>query len=199
VKRLLSIVIVIAAITFVIRCAAFLIINRPQPSDAIVVLAGDSGDQRYWRGIELLHSGYAHELLVDARADQIIWGHTPADYAAAFVKSTASDPPGRIQVCAIRADSTAGEIAYVARCLEPLHPHSVLMVTSDYHTRRALSIAQHTMPQYQWSAAAAWNSTEFGSHWWQHRTWAKTTVLEWQRLLWWELVDRWHSHRADDQ
>jgi uncharacterized SAM-binding protein YcdF (DUF218 family) len=199
VKRLLAILTIVVAIVFVIRAATFLVINRPQLSDAIVVLAGDSGDQRYWRGIELLHSGYAHQMLVDARADQIIWGHTPADYAAAFVKATASDPPGQIQVCSIRADSTVGEMADVARCLQTLHPHSVLIVTSDYHTRRALSIARHVMPQYRWSAAAAWNSTEFGTHWWQRRTWAKTTVLEWQRLLWWQLADRWHVHKSNSQ
>ena len=198
-KRLLAIATIVVAIVFVLRSAAFLVINRPQPSDAIVVLAGDSGDQRYWRGVELLHSGYAHQMLVDARADQVIWGHTPADYAAAFVKATASDSLERIQVCAIRADSTAGEIAGVAGCLQPLHPHSVLIVTSDYHTRRALSIARHMMPQYQWSMAAAWNSAEFGNHWWQHRTWAKTNLLEWQRLLWWQLADRWHSHKSNSQ
>jgi len=196
-KRLLTILTTVVAIVFVLRSATFLIVNRPQSSDAIVVLAGDSGDQRYWRGIELLHSGYAHQMLVDARADQIIWGHTPADYADAFVKATDSDPPERIQVCAIRADSTAGEMADVAGCLQSLHPHSVLIVTSDYHTRRALSIAQHVMPQYQWSTAATWNSAEFGGHWWLHRTWAKTNLLEWQRLLWWELVDRWRSHKND--
>ena len=100
---------------------------------------------------------------------------------------------GRVHVCAIRADSTRGELDYVRNCIEPLHAQSVLIVTSDYHTRRALSIARRVLPQYRWSAAATQDSATFGTHWWKRRTWAKTNLLEWQRLLWWQAVERWRS------
>jgi len=35
----------------------------------------------------------------------------------------------------------------------------------------------------------------FGTHWWQHREWAKCTFQEWTRLLWWLAVDRWVAPR----
>jgi hypothetical protein len=32
----------------------YLVVNRPEQSDVIVVLAGDHNDLRYWRGLQLL-------------------------------------------------------------------------------------------------------------------------------------------------
>jgi len=64
-------------------------------------------------------------------------------------------------------------------------------VTSDYHTRRALSVFRKEVPGYSYSVAAASDPVQFGARWWQHRQWAKNNTDEWMRLLWWELVDRW--------
>jgi uncharacterized SAM-binding protein YcdF (DUF218 family) len=65
------------------------------------------------------------------------------------------------------------------------------LVTSDYHTRRAISIFRHMVLGYGYSVAAAFDSREFGVRWWEHREWAKTNLGEWTKLVWWELVDRW--------
>ena len=67
------------------------------------------------------------------------------------------------------------------------------MVTSDYHTRRAAEILRKRLPQYHISIYAAQDPYFFGMKWWQTREWAKTTLAEWQRYAWWELVDRWRS------
>ena len=69
---------------------------------------------------------------------------------------------------------------------------SILVVTSNYHTRRALSILEKRLPQYHFSIYAAPDPYFFGERWWQTREWAKTTFSEWQRYLWWQFVDRWH-------
>jgi uncharacterized SAM-binding protein YcdF (DUF218 family) len=67
----------------------------------------------------------------------------------------------------------------------------VLIVTSEFHTRRALSIFRHELRGKSFSTAAARDDREFGTRWWQHRQWAKTCLYEWLRLVWWNLVDRW--------
>ncbi len=77
------------------------------------------------------------------------------------------------------------------RCLQPLHARRVLIVTSDYHTRRSLMIFRHCLPQYQFSVAGAVNPSQFGQAWWSNREWAKTTFDEWLKMLWFQLVDRW--------
>ena len=67
----------------------------------------------------------------------------------------------------------------------------ILIVTSDYHTRRALSIFRHELPGRSFSVAAAYDPAEFGTLWWTHRQWAKILFDEWIRLVWWNAVDRW--------
>ena len=67
----------------------------------------------------------------------------------------------------------------------------MLIVTSDYHTRRAMTIFRHHLSQYQFSVAAARDPSRFGDAWWTNREWAKVTLDEWLKLLWWEVVDRW--------
>ena len=96
----------------------------------------------------------------------------------------------RITLCPIYASSTRGEAQDVARCLQSTDGRKILLVTSDYHTRRALLIFNRVAPA-EYSVAAASDPREFGVQWWQHRQWAKTNAEEWAKLAWWELVDRW--------
>lgn len=67
----------------------------------------------------------------------------------------------------------------------------MLIVTSDYHTRRALTIFRDHLKQYQFNGAAARDPSRFGTAWWTNREWAKATLDEWMKLVWWEAVDRW--------
>lgn len=94
-------------------------------------------------------------------------------------------------MCPITGFSTNAEVDDVSRCLQSLGAHRVLIVTSDYHTRRALTIFSHHLPQYHFNVAAARDPSRFGTSWWTNREWAKVTLDEWMKLLWWEVVDRW--------
>jgi uncharacterized SAM-binding protein YcdF (DUF218 family) len=188
-------VVVVAVCAFIfLQPGKFLIINNPEKSDAIVVLGGDSADQRYWRGMELLRAGYARHLFVDATTG-ITYGHSFVDLAKEYVSHTAGANAPQVSVCPIIGDSTKIEAKQVDGCLQTMQPppHSVIIATDDYHTRRALSIFRTELPQYQWTAAAAKADFLFGIPWWKNREWAKTYLTEWQKLLWWELVDRWQN------
>ncbi len=98
---------------------------------------------------------------------------------------------GKRQSAISTRNSTREEAKEIGKCLKP--PVSkVLLVTSDYHSRRAFSVLRQEFPQYHWSVAAVHDTSVFrAEHWWQRREWAKTTVLEWSKLVWWEAVDRW--------
>jgi uncharacterized SAM-binding protein YcdF (DUF218 family) len=69
----------------------------------------------------------------------------------------------------------------------------VLLVTSDYHSRRALEIFRHEVRDYNFNVASSYDDSVFGTAWWRHREWAKTALSEWAKLAWWEAVDRWRS------
>jgi uncharacterized SAM-binding protein YcdF (DUF218 family) len=181
----------IVIVVLVMGAARFLVVDKPLPSDVIVVLNGDRSDVRYSRGLELLKSNYGKTLLVDESNDFTLYGRTPVDLEQEFLQR--SSAPAGVTVCPMRGDSTRDETRFVARCLEPLGAKSVLIVTSDYHTRRAYAIFRSLLPKYQWSVTSAHDPKVFGAHWWGNREWAKYTVTEWSKLLWWELVDRWRT------
>lgn len=170
-----------------------LVRDSPQKSDVIVVLAGDSFDERYHHGMELLRAGYGQHLFIDVASDHRYFGRRPTDYAAEFLERDTGDMRPFVSVCPFAEDSTVSESKYVAACLKPLHPRKVLLVTSDFHTARSLLVFKHRLPQYEWSVAATKDPDVFGVKWWQRREWAKTTLLEWLKMGWWNVVDRWRS------
>ena len=193
VKRAILVVLVLVLLLFARFAGRILVRDHPEKSDVIVVLAGDSQDERYRRGMELLRAGYARHLLLDASSDSRYFGHTPAEYAEAFLREDAKnkDMASQVSVCAFELDSTLTETGYVGKCLEPFHPTNVLLVTSDWHTMRARSIFEHKLPQYHWSVAAAKDPRLFDVRWWHRREWAKITFNEWLKVIWWNVVDRW--------
>lgn len=184
-------VLALALFVFALFAGRLLVTDHPEKSDVIVVLAGDSQDQRYRRGMELLRAGYGSRLFLDASSDSSYFGHTPAEYAENFLRQDAGEMSSRVSVCPFEEDGTATETLYVARCLAPLHARSVLLVTSDFHTARARSIFAQRLPQYRWSVAAAYDPRIFGVRWWRRREWAKTAFEEWLKVIWWNVVDRW--------
>jgi uncharacterized SAM-binding protein YcdF (DUF218 family) len=173
------------------QAGSFLVVQHLHKADVIVVLGGDVNDRRYWKGMELLRNGYGRDLLVDAVDQTTMYGHTYAEWAQSFVEETNSGRSESVKVCPIGEDSTIGETKYVQACLADAHAQSVLLVTSDFHTRRAASIFRNRLPMYTWYVAAADDSTQFGARWWTHREWAKRAAEEWQKLLWWNLAERW--------
>jgi uncharacterized SAM-binding protein YcdF (DUF218 family) len=187
-------IIALCALIWFLEPGSQLIINSPEKSDAIVVLAGSATDSRYWRGLELLRAGYANHLLLDV-VSGVDYGHSLVDLARDFVARTAGANAAQVRVCPVEGDSTKDEAPQVSACLQQLQPppRSVIIVTDDYHTRRALSIFKNRLPQYRWTTAAVNNDFLFGHPWWKQREWAKTYITESEKLLWWELFDRWRK------
>lgn len=182
----LVVVFIVAA--FASQAARFLVLDEPQKSDAIVVLAGETS-LRPARALELLRQGMAPRIFLDAETRDVIYDQRLTDLAQKYVNSLPE--ANRVSVCPIAGFSTFAEADDVSRCLQPLGAHRVLIVTSDFHTRRALAIFRYRLPQYQFSVAAARGPGSFGDAWWTNREWAKITLDEWMKTLWFEGVDRW--------
>jgi len=166
----------------------FLIVDRPIKSDVIVVLAGET-ERRPERGLQLLSQGYAPLLFLDVPADAKIYKWSQPELAAKYVEELSQAQS--VQICPIHGTSTKAEVSDVMHCLQTVSAKTVLLETSDYHTRRALAIFQREDRNHIYSVAACFDPRLFGVRWWQNREWAKTNFYEWARLIWWELVDRW--------
>lgn len=181
----------ILIIVLLSHAGSFLVLNAPEHADVIVVLGG--AEVSYWHAVKLQKQGYADRILLDANVIRTVYGKSEADLATEFLNRTS---PGLTEVCPTVQNSTFGEVADVKRCLARLNISSALIVTSDFHTRMALSIFQKRLPQYHWSVAASSAPYHDADQWWKHRAWAKTVLDEWQKFAWWELVDRWRPDVA---
>ena len=184
-----GVVLAVLLVVLATQAGRFLVVDAPLPSDVIVVLAGEN-DRRPRRALELLQQGFGKRVLIDVPADSTIYTFTQLDLAQKYVQSLPQ--AAVVSVCPIVGLSTKAETEDVEKCLTRMKAGTVLIVTSEFHTRRALDIFRKELPRRTFSAAAAYDSAQFGTHWWTHRQWAKTMVDEWLRLLWWSVVDRWH-------
>jgi hypothetical protein len=184
-----GVVLVVLPVLLATQAGRFLVVDAPLPSDVIVVLAGET-DRRPARALELLQQGLGKRVLIDVPADSTIYTFTQLDLAQKYVQSLPQS--AAVSVCPIVGLSTKAETEDVEKCLTRMNSGTVLIVTSEFHTRRALSTFRQELPRRTFSVAGAYDSAQFGTHWWTHRQWAKTVVDEWLRLLWWTVVDRWH-------
>jgi hypothetical protein len=186
---LLALVFVLLAGVLGAEAGSFLLVDAPRRSDVILVLAGETA-QRPRRALELLGQGYARRVVLDVPTSDDFYGTTLLELAEKYLQ--ALPQAASVSICPIAGLSTKDESKDAEKCLQREGAKSVLIVTSDFHTRRALSIFRKEVRAYEFSVAASHQETQFGTRWWTHRQWAKTFVDEWLRLIWWKLVDQWH-------
>jgi hypothetical protein len=184
----LCLVLIATLALFAANAGQLLVIDSPERSDVIVVLAGET-HARPARALELLSQGYGQRLVLDVPADSEVFEFSELQLAEKYVRSLPQ--AASIAICPIKGLSTKEESHDVAGCLAREQGSRVLIVTSDFHTRRSLSIFRHEVPGKYFSIAAARDEIQFGTRWWTHRQWAKTCVDEWVRIFWWDGVERW--------
>jgi uncharacterized SAM-binding protein YcdF (DUF218 family) len=81
-------------------------------------------------------------------------------------------------------DSTSTEVRYVAKTvLRPANIKKVLLVTSNYHTRRAARFARKEVPWLHVSVAPASDPYFSPDGWWKSRKGQKIFLLEWMKTI----------------
>lgn len=172
----------------ILRGAAQLLIveNDLEPADAIVVLGDDNyaGD-RAARGAELFHARWAPVVVASGRylrpyasvADLIA-----RDLAERGVMNDAIIPLRH------RATSTREEAATVGELTRERRWRRLIVVTSNYHTRRARYIFRDVLgPDFDIRVAPAADSEFDPRAWWQSREGCKTFAREsaaWLLAVW---------------
>jgi DUF218 domain len=85
-------------------------------------------------------------------------------------------------------DSTSTEVLYVANSvLKPNHIRKILLVTSNYHTRRAARFMRKEAPWLTVAVIPASDPFFKVDGWWKTRSGKKTFLLEWTKTVteWW--------------
>ena len=152
----------------------------PQKSDIVVVLAGDGFGNRILTGAELVREGYAPKVLVSGPSG--IYGMHECDLAIAFAVK-AGYPESLFLPFPNEARSTAEEAQAIVPELKRLGAKEILLVTSDYHSRRAGGIFRHEAPDLVFHVVAARDQFFSADGWWKNREGRKTFAFEWMKTI----------------
>jgi uncharacterized SAM-binding protein YcdF (DUF218 family) len=144
----------------------------PETSDVIVVLSGDNYDaERATRAASLFKSGMAPRVVATGRALRSYATTTDLmkrDLIEHGVPETAIVPFTH------KADDTRDEAAVVSEFVASHGWKKILLVTSNYHTRRSQYIYEHSLPANdQLLTVAAPDSDYDPNYWWKTRTGVK--------------------------
>ncbi|HET7206161.1 MAG TPA: YdcF family protein [Terriglobales bacterium] len=189
-KFRITVIFLLLLAAFLLLAGRLLVVDDPQRANVIVVLAGET-QYRPQKGVHLLDQGYGSKLVLDVPAHEQVFNTSVEEIARRW--AAALPRSNDIVLCPIHGFSTRDEAREAAQCMAPFSSGSVLLVTSDFHSRRALSTFEKEFRDKQFSMAAAYDPVHFGMAWWRNREWAKTCFYEWLRLAWWEAVDRWRE------
>lgn len=183
---LVVIVLIALGVIYLLRRAGgFLVVNAPERSDLILVMDG-----KWQKAEQLYRQGYAPLILVDADTAHRLYGTTEAELLMEMLARNSSVP---MQICPTNGDTKYEEAADVWTCIANLPIRSILIVNTDFDTRRSLSLMRKRLPQYRWSIAASSAPYHDADQYWKHREWAKTVLIAWEDYVVWKLIDQWRS------
>jgi uncharacterized SAM-binding protein YcdF (DUF218 family) len=154
--------------------------DPPKQADIVFVLAGDSTGNRILRAAELVRQGYAPKVLVSGPAG--MYGLYECDLAIAFAVR-AGYPESYFIHFEHDALSTQEEAGNAVAELKKLGARHVLLVTSDYHTRRAGRILRAAAPDLDFIVVAAPDKYFSARGWWHNREGRKTFLVEWEKTV----------------
>ncbi len=191
---------------FVIFCVVLYLVRRPllrftaeswiiedplDKADALIVLGDDNFyADRATRGAQLFREGKAPLIVASGRRlrpnagiaelmeHDLVERGVPRDKIVRFVHD---------------ADSTLEEARALARLVKERKWRSVIVVTSNFHTRRARYIFQRVFPQGMEVRVASARDGDFDpEHWWEKRKSIKELTREFAGMLVtvWELRGR---------
>ena len=154
--------------------------EEPVEADIAVVLAGDFLGERVIQGAELVRQGFTGSVLVSGPGG--LYGYNEAELAIPFAVR-AGYPEAWFVPLSHQALSTREEAAAVIPELRRRGVRSCLLVTSNYHSRRAGGIFRAAAPELEFRVIAAGDRWFRPDAWWRSREGQKRFVMEWMKTI----------------
>jgi uncharacterized SAM-binding protein YcdF (DUF218 family) len=154
--------------------------DQPTHADYAVVLAGDSYGHRIIEGGELVRQGFVRKALVSGPRGY--YGMAESELAVNFAVKKGYPADYFVQF-PNHALSTQQEAQMVIPELRRLGVHSFLLVTSDYHTRRAGRYFRRLADGLDMRVIAAPDEYFRWDSWWRNREGQKIFYMEWSKTL----------------
>lgn len=155
--------------------------DGPQKADAILVLGGDDFGTRIIKAAQLAQQGYSPYVLVSGPPDLL--GHD-SDGTIEFARRNGYPVSLFHPVwLPLGTDSTRGEATFLGNYLRAHGIKHILLVTSNYHTRRAARLWRKQAPWIDLTMVAAPDPSFTPDGWWKTRSGQKTCFLEWTKTI----------------
>ena len=152
----------------------------PEKADVIAVLAGDGFGRRVLKGAELAKEGYAPKVLVSGPDGN--YGNFECDLAIPFAVKWGY-PESSFVHLENRSRSTTEEIRVIQAKLHEMGARRILLVTSNFHTRRAGKLFHRIAPEFEVIVVAAPDEYFKPDSWWKDRQARKIFLLEWMKTV----------------
>ncbi len=143
------------------------------------MLGGDDFGTRIVKAAQLAEGGCAPVVLVSGppsllgyESDSTIQYAVQKGYPAALFR------PLHLNV-----DSTRAETEAIGKYLRGHGIHKILLVTSNYHTRRAAKLMRKANPRVETAVIPAPDPFFSSDGWWKSRNGARTFLYEWMKTF----------------
>ncbi len=194
----------IVLVSFVVLCAFLYLVRRPilrfvgeswivedadSKADALIVLSDDNFyADRATRAAELFREGKAPIVVASGRRLRPVAGIAELMEHDLVERGV---PKDKIVRLAHDADNTQEEAEALTKLAAQRKWHSVIVVTSNYHTRRARYIFRRVFPQGIEVRVASAHDGDFDpQHWWEKRKSVKRLTREFAGMA----VAIWELH-----
>ena len=167
--------------------AGYLVVSDDlEPSDAVIPLRGYPEEERIRveETAQLVQKRYAPLLLVSV--DGRPYFSQPVRRLIETYLRERGFPMEQLRFCENSADNTLEEARALRSCLRQLRAKQVIVVTSEYHTRRTRSIFRRVFAESGIVVRVhpVYNPNLWDPHWWRRRRWAKTFLIETLATAW---------------
>jgi len=153
--------------------------QTPEHADMIVVLGGDWYGNRILKAAELAKEGFAPHVLVSGGG--YLYGRYEGDLAVPFAVSHGYDEKFFIKFL-YPASSTREEAKAVIPELRRRGVKKYILVTTEFHTRRAGNLFREIGPDLELIVVASPDTLHW-NNWWTDREGRKTFLMEWTKTL----------------
>lgn len=153
--------------------------DKPEKADVIVVLGGDQSGVRILKAAQLAKSGYAPYVLVSG--PHTLLGHESDDEIEYARRK--GYPVSLFRPLPHELDSTRAEAELIDGYLRSQQARKILLVTSNYHTRRAARLLREYSPGLRVVAVAAPDPAFTPDGWWKNREGQKVFFNEWLKTI----------------
>jgi uncharacterized SAM-binding protein YcdF (DUF218 family) len=179
-----ALVVILLAYPFWLRALGSYLVNAQEPfkADIIVVLGGDDHGNRVLKAAELVKQGYAPRVLISG--PYCCFGHNESELAVPFAVRHGYPADWFIPFpIPVKAGSTVEEARVIVDELDRRHVGRFLIVTSNYHTRRAGRVYRKIVPPDRFRMVAAPDWAFHPENWWRSRDGRKQSFFEWSKTV----------------